>query len=120
MSMIKNAEQKGKRECVIAPSSKLIGHVLSVMKDAGYISQFEYVDDGKAGTFKVSLAGAINNCGIIKPRFAVRRDDLDRFEARYLPAQDFGVLIMTTTQGVITHSKAKEIGIGGKLLAYVY
>ncbi len=120
MAMIKNAEQKGKRECVINPSSKLIGHVLKVMQEAGYIAQFEYTDDGKAGVFKVKLAGNINNCGIIKPRFAVKRDDLDRFEARYLPAQDFGVLIMTTTQGVITHAKAKEMGIGGKLLAYVY
>jgi small subunit ribosomal protein S8 len=120
MAMIKNAEQKGKRECVINPSSKLIGHVLKVMQEAGYIAQFEYADDGKAGTFKVKLAGNINNCGIIKPRFAVKRDELDRFEARYLPAQDFGVLIMTTTQGVITHAKAKEMGIGGKLLAYVY
>ena len=120
MSMLKNAEQKGKRECVIMPSSKLIGRVLKVMQDAGYISQFEYMDDGKAGTFKVLLSGSINNCGIIKPRFAVGKDDLDRFEARYLPAQDFGVLILTTTQGVITNAKAKEIGIGGKLLAYVY
>jgi small subunit ribosomal protein S8 len=120
MTMIKNAEQKGKRQCEIKPSSKLIGRVLKVMQDAGYIAQFEYEDDGKAGTFKVQLSGNINNCGIIKPRFAVRRDDLDRFEARYLPAQDFGVLIMTTTQGVITHAKAKEMGIGGKLLAYVY
>jgi small subunit ribosomal protein S8 len=120
MAMIKNAELKGKRECVINPSSKLIGHVLKVMQEAGYIAQFEYADDGKAGTFKVKLAGNINNCGIIKPRFPVKRDELDKFEARYLPAQDFGVLIMTTTQGVITHAKAKEMGIGGKLLAYVY
>ncbi|HOQ26583.1 MAG TPA: 30S ribosomal protein S8, partial [Methanomassiliicoccaceae archaeon] len=37
-----------------------------------------------------------------------------------LPAQDFGVLILTTTAGVISHAKAKELGIGGKLLAYVY
>ena len=57
MAMIKNAEQKGKRECVINPSSKLIGHVLKVMQEAGYIAQFEYADDGKAGTFKVKLAG---------------------------------------------------------------
>jgi small subunit ribosomal protein S8 len=120
MSMIKNAELKGKRECVIRPYSKLIGRVLSVMKDAGYIASFEYEDDGKAGVLKVVLSGNINNCGIIKPRFAVKREELDRFEARYLPAQDFGVLIMTTTHGVITHAKAKEEGIGGKLLAYVY
>jgi small subunit ribosomal protein S8 len=48
MSMLKNAEQKGKRECVIMPSSKLIGRVLKVMQDSGYIAQFEYMDDGSS------------------------------------------------------------------------
>jgi small subunit ribosomal protein S8 len=120
MSQIKNAEHRGKRECSIRPSSKLIGRILKVMQDAGYISQFEYVDDGKAGEFKVLLTGSINNCGIIKPRSSVRRGEMEKFESRYLPAQDFGVLILTTTQGVMTNAKAKEIGIGGKLLAYVY
>lgn len=120
MSQIKNAEHRGKRECTIRPSSKLIGRILKVMQDNGYISQFEYVDDGKSGQFKVSLTGNINNCGIIKPRYSVKRDELERFESRYLPAQDFGVLILTTTQGVMTNAKAKEMGVGGKLLAYVY
>jgi small subunit ribosomal protein S8 len=66
------------------------------------------------------LDGAINNCGVIKPRYSVSVTDVERFEARFLPAQDFGLLILTTTAGVITQSRAKELGIGGKLLAYVY
>src|SRR5216117_2393711 len=49
-----------------------------------------------------------------------KRTDLEKYEARYLPAQDFGVLILTTTEGVISQTKAKEVGVGGKLLAYVY
>jgi small subunit ribosomal protein S8 len=64
--------------------------------------------------------GRINNCGVIKPRYSVKKNDLEKFEARYLPAQDFGVLILTTTKGVVSHVKAKELGIGGKLLAFVY
>jgi small subunit ribosomal protein S8 len=68
----------------------------------------------------VNLSGSINSCGVIKPRFAIKRAELEKYEARYLPAQDFGVLILTTTEGVISQSKAKEIGVGGKLLAYVY
>jgi small subunit ribosomal protein S8 len=105
---------------MIQPSSKLIGRVLKVMQDHGYINQFEYIEDGKAGKFRVMLEGAINNCGVIKPRYSVKLNDIERFEARYLPAQDFGVLILTTTAGVITHDRAKELGIGGKLLAYIY
>jgi len=120
MALIKNAERVGKRECTIRPSSKLIGRVLRVMQDRGYIAGFEAVNDGRAGMFRVALRGAINNCGVIRPRSAVRRDDLERYEARYLPAQDFGVLILTTTKGVVSHVEAKELGVGGKLLAYVY
>ena len=120
MCVIKNAALNGKGECMIQPSSKLIGRVLKVMQDRGYISQFEYVEDGKAGKFRVMLDGAINNCGVIKPRYSVKVADVEKFEARFLPAQDFGVLILSTTAGVVTHARAKELGIGGKLLAYVY
>jgi small subunit ribosomal protein S8 len=120
MTVIKNAERAGKRDCIIKPASKLIGRVLKVMMEYDYIKMFEFIEDGKAGVFKVLLTGNINNCGVIKPRYAVKKTELEKFEARYLPAQDFGVLILTTTKGVISHAKAKEIGIGGKLLAYVY
>ncbi|HEX9340389.1 MAG TPA: 30S ribosomal protein S8 [Thermoplasmata archaeon] len=120
MATIRNAEAAGKAECFIHPASKLIGRVLKVMEEHQYIRSFELVEDGRGNLYRVGLVGSINNCGVIKPRFAVRRTDLEKFEARYLPAQDFGVLILTTTEGVISQTKAKQIGVGGKLLAYVY
>ncbi|MEF8878915.1 MAG: 30S ribosomal protein S8 [Candidatus Thermoplasmatota archaeon] len=120
LSLMKNAELTGRGECVIQPSSKLIGGVLNLLKEKGYINEFEFIEDRKAGQFKVRLKGNINNCGVIKPRYPVKREDLDRWEARYLPAQDFGLLIMTTPQGIISQNEAKEKGIGGKLLAYIY
>ncbi|MFQ6106698.1 MAG: 30S ribosomal protein S8 [Thermoplasmata archaeon] len=120
MVRIKNAELTGKRKCEIRPSSKLIGRVLKVMQEYRYIKRFECIEDGKSGIFEVELNGNINDCGVIKPRFSVKRVNLEKYEARYLPAQDFGVLILTTTEGVVSHSKAKELGVGGKLLAFVY
>ncbi len=120
LSLIKNAETKGKGTCDIQPSSKLIGGVLDLLKDKGYISGFERVDDGKAGVFQVKLKGNINNCGVIKPRYPIKRDELDKWESRYLPAQHFGIIILTTTQGILSQEEAKKSGIGGKLLAYVY
>ena len=120
MSLIKNAERSGKQECIIQPSSKLIGRVLKIMQENNYIGQFEYVEDGRAGLFKVRLIGNINDCGVIKPRYSVKRTELEKFEARYLPAQDFGVLILTTTQGVLSHNTARDLKTGGKLLAFVY
>ena len=76
MCVIKNAALNGKSECVIQPSSKLIGRVLKVMQDRGYITQFEYIEDGKAGKFRVMLDGAINDCGVIKPRYSVKVADV--------------------------------------------
>ncbi len=120
MAVIKNAEKVGKGECIVRPSSKLIGRVLKVMQESGYIRQFELVEDGRSRMFKVALSGQINDCGVIRPRHSVKVADLEKFESRYLPAQDFGVLILTTTKGVVTHMDARNGGVGGKLLAFVY
>jgi len=120
MVTMRNAEAAGKTDCVIRPASKLIGRVLKVMQESEYIRSFELIEDGRGNLYRVALVGSMNNCGVIKPRFAVKRTELEKWEARYLPAQDFGVLILTTTEGVISQTKAKQIGVGGKLIAYVY
>jgi small subunit ribosomal protein S8 len=120
LSTIKNAEMTGKPDCTLRPASKLIGNVLKVMKEKGYIGDFEFIDDGKSGNFKVQLKGKINKCGVIRPRHAVKNTDFEKWEKRYLPAKGFGSIILTTPDGVMTHSEARDNGIGGELLAYVY
>ncbi len=120
LSTIKNAESIGKPDCTIRPASKVIGSVLKVMKDKGYIGDFEFIEDGKSGVFKVQLKGKINKCGVIRPRHAVKNTEFEAWEKRFLPAKGFGSIILTTPNGVMTHSEARETGIGGQLLAYVY
>ena len=120
LTNIRNNELQVKDSCVISPASKLIGEVLSTMQKENYIGNFEYIDDNRAGQFKVELEGNINKCGVIKPRHAVKKDEFEKFEKRYLPAKNFGILIVTTPEGIMTHYEAKERGIGGRLLAYMY
>ena len=120
LTAIKNAERVGKRECVVKPASKLIGRVLKVMQEYGYVEAFEWIYDGKGGQFKVRLKGNINDCKVIKPRHAIGRGDFEKWEARHLPAENFGILLISTNQGVISQYEAKKTGIGGRLLAYVY
>ena len=115
-----NAEQAGKYNVDLAPASKLLGSVLEIMQTSGYVGEIEKNDDGRGGKYIVQLRGAINHCGVVKPRHSVRRQEFDKWEGRYLPAQDFGLLILTTNSGVMHHKEAKENRIGGKLLAYVY
>jgi len=120
LTVLRNAEAAKKRAAVITPASKLVGRVLKVMQEQGYIGPFEYEDDGRGGLYRINLVGAINDCGVIKPRYAIKKGEFDAWESRYLPARDFGSLILTTTAGVIDQYRAKEAGTGGRLLAYVY
>lgn len=117
---IKNAELSGKMECRVAPASKLTGRVLNVMQKYGYIREFEFEENGRGGEFIVKLHGRLNSCGVVKPRFSVKKDEIEKFERRYLPGKNFGILVISTTKGVVSNNEAKEFGIGGKLLAYVY
>jgi len=120
LSKLFNAEQAGKYNVDLSPASKLLGSVLEIMQISGYVGEIEKNDDGRGGKFIVQLRGAINQCGVVKPRHSVRRQEFDKWEGRYLPAQDFGLLILTTNSGIMHHKDAKENRIGGKLLAYVY
>ncbi|WP_048149451.1 30S ribosomal protein S8 [Palaeococcus ferrophilus] len=120
LSHMTNSERVGKKEVYIKPASKLIGEVLRVMQENGYVGEFEFIDDGRAGIYRVQLIGKINRTGAIKPRFPVKARDYEKWEKRFLPAFDFGLLIVSTSQGLMTHKEAREKGIGGRLIAYVY
>ncbi len=120
LSDIKNHESIRKKEIEIKPASNLIRDVLEVMQKEEYVGEIEYIDDGKGGKFRVELVGNINDCGVIKPRFSVKKDEFEKWEKRYFPAAGFGVLAVSTPQGVMSHEEAKEKGIGGRLLGYVY
>jgi small subunit ribosomal protein S8 len=120
LTSIMNNEMRNKQECVISPASKLLGRVLRVMQLSGYIGEFEFIDDGRSGKFKVQLLGRINKCGAIKPRFSVGIAQFETWEKRFLPSRDIGVLVVSTSQGVVSHEKAKKKKIGGRLLAFIY
>jgi|SRR3989344_4732861 len=120
LSAMKNAEIRGKAEILLAPSSKVIIKVMEILKTEGYVTDYSVEDNKKGGIVKVTLAGKINNIGAIKPRYPIRAQDFEKFEQRYLPAKNFGRLILSTSKGCITHIQAKEKNLGGVLLAYVY
>jgi small subunit ribosomal protein S8 len=120
LSKILNAEKIGKREVVINTSSTMIKQVLSLMNESGYIGSFEDLETGENKGIKVNLIGNINKCGVIKPRFSTKKNGFEKWEKRYLPAKDFGVIIVSTPKGIMTHNAAKEKQSGGKLLAYCY
>ncbi len=120
LSNMVNHERIGKTEVIVEPASKLIAETLRIMQKAGYIGEFEYIDDGRAGKFRIQLIGRINATGVIKPRYPVRYRNFEKFEKRFLPARDFGLLIVSTAQGMMSHKEALNLNTGGRLIAYVY
>ncbi len=120
LTTIMNNEMRRKRECVINTASKLLGRVLRVMQLNSYIGEFEFVDDGRSGKFRVQLLGRINKCGAIKPRIPVSFREIENWEKRFLPSRDIGILVVSTSHGVVSHRDVKERKIGGRLLAFVY
>lgn len=120
MSLILNNEAIGRSECLIKPVSKIIKELLRVMKENGYIADFKEIEDSRGNYIKLNLLGSINKCGVIKPRYSVKNTDFEKFEARYLPAKDLGILFVSTPSGIMTHYDAKSKKTGGRLLAYCY
>ncbi|HIH12706.1 MAG: small subunit ribosomal protein S8 [archaeon GW2011_AR9] len=120
LTKVVNAERVGKREILIRPASSMIKKVLSIMNDHNYIGTYEEIPDGRGSVLKVNLLGNVNRCGVIKPRFSTKINQFEKWEKRYLPAHEFGIMVVSTPQGMMTHTQAKEKSIGGKLIAYCY
>jgi len=119
-STIYNNELRRKKECIIAPTSNLAREVLRILQKYGYIGEFEHIDDGRGGKFRVQLLGKIVKCGTITPRYSVQKVEYDIWERKYLPSFSYGMLIVSTPRGVISQIEARKQGVGGKLLGYIY
>ncbi|MGC8628843.1 MAG: 30S ribosomal protein S8 [Candidatus Micrarchaeia archaeon] len=119
LNKIKVYEQIGKSECEI-PYTKLVHAVVETLKQNQYIEKSEEKTEGNFKKLKIVLAKKINNIGVIKPRHAVKLDEYQKYEARYIPSKSFGMLIVSTPKGVMSNKEAKEKKLGGRLLAFVY
>lgn len=120
LSFINNYEKLGKKELITSNNSSIIRSVLDIMSDKGMIGGYTSIEDGKGGKLKITLNGFLNKVGVIKPRFKVKVADIEKFEKRYLPAKNFGVLVVSTSKGLMTHQKALESNLGGTLISYAY
>lgn len=114
LNRIMNAKKASKSYIVTTRYSKLLLNVLDLMKQYGYIDYT--LNDGNLRIEMKELA----TCNSIKPRFTVNKNNLEKYIRRFLPARDFGYVIVSTSKGLMTHIDAKENKIGGSLIAYFY
>lgn len=114
------ARKNGKMNCVVTPQSKLIVNILDIIKNNGYIGEYEIINDVKGGFIKIKINKELNKCKAIRPRLPVKFEEITKYEKRFLPSIGFGLIIMSTSKGLMTNKDAKDARIGGSLLAYVY
>ncbi len=119
LSAIKTNERFGKKTAAVK-ASKTEKDILLILQKNGYVGSFELIEDGKGGKFEIQLVGKVNDCGSVRPRFAVKAGDMEKWERRFLPASGVGFILVSTSKGILTHIEARQQKIGGKLLAYVY
>ena len=123
LTRIRNANT-AKHDTVDIPVSRMKLSIAQILLDEGYISKYEVIDDGDFKSIRVTLKyGADKNEKIIsgikrisKPglRVYAGKDELPRVLG------GLGIAIISTNQGVITDKKARELQVGGEVLAFVW
>jgi small subunit ribosomal protein S8 len=115
-----NNESRRKKECIVIPASRFASDILRVIQKYRFIGEFEQIDDGRAGKFRIQLLAKINKCGVITPRYSVKKNDYLDWERQYLPAYNMGLLLVSTSRGIMSHHEAQTQGVGGVLIGYVF
>jgi small subunit ribosomal protein S8 len=117
LNMIKNAEKSGKENVEIKKISNLLIEVLKIMKQKEAIKKYKI--NSKKKSVEVGI-GRLSECKAIKPRFTVTKEQIEKYQRRYLPARNIGTMIISTNKGLMTHEEALTEGTGGCLIAYFY
>ena len=117
LNMIRNAIKARKETLEITRISGLLIEILKIMKQKGAIKRYKI--DSKEKSVVVDI-GEMFECRAIKPRFTVKKEQIERYRRRFLPAREIGTIIISTNKGLITHEEAMEQGTGGSLIAYFY
>jgi small subunit ribosomal protein S8 len=117
LNMISNAKRAGKEVVEAKKISNLLIEVLKIMKQKEAIKKYKI--NPKEKSVEITL-GNISECKAIKPRFTVQKDEIEKYQRRYLPARGIGTMIISTNKGLITYEEAIEEHIGGCLIAYFY
>jgi len=110
-------------ESVEVPSSKLKLGLAAIMKDEGYIKDYEYIEDGKQGVIRIYLKYGPNKRKVItgikrisKPglRVYVKRDEVPKVLG------GLGTAVISTSQGLMTDKKARNQGLVGEVICYIW
>ena len=122
LTRIRNANTVG-HETVEIPASKIKKSIAEILLDEGYIKGFDVIEDNKQGIIKVQMKYGANKEKVISGIKKISKPGLKVYaKANDVPKVlgGLGIAIISTSKGVISDKKARELGVGGEVICYVW
>ena len=122
LTRIRNAGA-ARHATVEIPASSMKKAIAQILLDEGYIKAFEVIENGTQGTIKVTLKYSANKEKAISGLRRVSKPGLRVYAgADELPRvlKGLGIAIISTSKGIMTDKKARELNVGGEVLAFIW
>ncbi len=122
LTRIRNAQQAGHRRVDI-PASKVKRAMAKILVDKGNITKFIDIEDNKQGILRLFLKYDAYGHPVIKELKRISKPGLRKYSSTEVIPRSYnglGIVIMSTSQGVMTDKEARKLKIGGEVLCSVY
>ncbi len=122
LTRIRNANS-AKHASVDVPASNLKKQIAQILLEEGYIKNYKVVEDGKQGVIKIQLKYTDSRAQVITGLRRVSKPGLRIYSnCKDMPKvmKGLGIAIVSTSKGIMTDKKAREMNVGGEVLAFVW
>ncbi len=122
LTRIRNANA-AKHASVDIPASNMKKQIAQILLDEGYIKNFKVIDDNKQGIIRVTLKYTDSKAQVITGLRRVSKPGLRIYSnCKDMPKvmKGLGIAIVSTSKGIMTDKKARELNVGGEVLAFIW
>ena len=122
LTRIRNANTAG-HETVEIPASNIKKSIAGILKDEGYIADYEVIEDNKQGMIKVTMKYGAHKERVISGIKKISKPGLKKYaKAGEVPKVlgGLGIAIISTSKGAMSDKEARKLGVGGEVICYVW
>ena len=122
LTRIRNANN-AKHATVDIPASNMKKAIAEILTEEGYVKSYQFIDDGKQGTIRITLKDLAGKQKVIRGIRRVSKPGLRIYAScEDMPSvmNGLGIAIVSTSKGIMTGKKAKALNVGGEVLAFVW
>ncbi len=122
LTRIRNANN-AKHQTVDIPASNMKKAIAEILVEEGYVKSYQFIDDGKQGTLRITLKYLQGKQKVIRGIRRVSKPGLRIYAGcEDMPSvmNGLGIAIVSTSKGIMTGKKAKSLNVGGEVLAFVW